>query len=230
MRLRRVPGLAGKLAGGGREVLAQALSDPSRPPEVREALLGLAGERRLHGLRPGIARLAAPGDLLEAHALTALALIDGGIAADAVVDLLGRDDGAVRLVAVVYGADAIPDARLATLLRNDRATDVRAAAVAMLLRRRRLEALEDAIPALFDSEGAVRGEAVLQIAALGPAVVPALTALVPGRTAEELTGVFAALRWAGDDGVTVLRDFFDNHPDEKVRNLALVTMGRAPKH
>ena len=229
-RLRTIPGLAGKLAGGGRQVLAQALSDPGRPPEVREALLSLAGVRRLEALRPVIAPLATPGDPLEAPALTALALLDDGIAAEEVAELLERDDGAIRLVAVVYGADAIPDARLATLLRNDRATDVRAAAVATLLRRRRLEALEDAIPALFDSEGSVRGEAVLQIAALGPAVVPALTALVPGRTAEELTGVFAALRWAGDDGVTVLRDIFDNHPDERVRNLALVTMGRAPKH
>ncbi len=76
MRLRSVPGLAGKLAGGGRQVLAQALSDLGRPPEVREALLGLAGERRLEALRPVIAPLAAPGDPLEVPALTALALLD----------------------------------------------------------------------------------------------------------------------------------------------------------
>ena len=133
-------------------------------------------------------------------------------------------------VAVVHGADAISDARLATLLRNDPATEVRAAAVANLLRRSRLDALEDATPALFDPEGAVRGEAALQIAALGPEVVPTLAALVPGRTAEDLTGVLTALRWAGDNGVSVLQDIIDNHPDKRVRNLALVTLGRAPRH
>jgi hypothetical protein len=229
-RLRTIPGLAGKLAGGGRQALAQALSDPERPPEVREALLGLAGERRLEALRPVIAPLAGPGDPLEPPALTALALLDDGIPAEEVAELLGRQQGAVRLVAVVYGADAISDARLATLLRNDPATEVRAAAVANLLRRSRLGALDQATPALFDREGAVRGEAALQIAALGPEVVPTLAALVPGRTAEDLTGVLTALRWAGDDGVSVLQDIIDDHPDKRVRNLALLTLGRAARH
>jgi len=229
-RLRTVPGLEGRLAGGGGEALARALADPGRPAPVREALLGLAGERRLEALRPVIAPLAAPGEALEAQALTALALLDGGISAEAVAELLARDDGALSLVAVVYGADAIPDARLAALLRNDRAPDVRAAAVAILLRRRGIAALADATPALFDPDGGVRGEAALQIAALGPEAVPALIALVPGRPAEDLTGVLAALRWAGGDGMAAVLDIADNHPDEKVRNLARVTLGRAPKH
>jgi hypothetical protein len=229
-RLRTIPGLAGKLAGGSGRALAQALSDPGRPSDVREALLGLAGERRLEALRPVIAPLAIPSDPLEAPALTALALLDDGIPAEEVAELLGRQQEAVRLVAVVHGADAISDARLATLLRNDPAAEVRAAAVANLLRRSRFDALDEATPALFDPEGAVRSEAALQIAALGPEVVPTLAALVPGRTAEDLTGVLAALRWAGDDGVSVLQDIIDNHPDKKVRNLALVTLGRAPKH
>jgi hypothetical protein len=159
-------------------VLAQALADPGRPAEVREALLGLAGERRLEALRPVIAPLAIPSDPLEAPALTALALLDDGIPAEEVAELLGRQQEAVRLVAVVHGADAISDARLATLLRNDPAAEVRAAAVANLLRRSRFDALDEATPALFDPEGAVRSEAALQIAALGPEVVPTLAALV----------------------------------------------------
>jgi hypothetical protein len=229
-RLRTIPGLAGKLAAGGRQALAQALADPDRPPELREALLGLAGERRLEALRPLIAPLAAPGAPLEAPALTALALLDDGIPADEVAELLGREQEAVRLVAVVHGADAISDARFAALLRNDPAAEVRAAAVANLLRRSRLDALDEATPALFDPDGAVRGEAALQIAALGPEVVPTLAALVPGRSAEDLTGVLTALRWAGDDGVRVLQDIIDDHPDKGVRNLARLTLGRAPQH
>jgi hypothetical protein len=230
MRLRVVPGLAGRVTGATRQALAHALADPERPPEVREALLGLAGERRLQALRPAIVPLAAPGQPLEAPALQSLALLDGGMTEAEAAELLGREEAAVRLVAVVYGSDAIQDARLATLLRRDASAEVRAAAVANLLRRRGLDALEDATPALFDPEGGVRGEAALQIAALGPEVVPVLRALIAGRPAEDLTGVLTALRWSGAEGVAVVQEVADSHPDPRVRKLALLTLGRAPRH
>ncbi len=229
-RLEILPGLAGRLSAESRAALAQVLADTGRPQELREAILELVAARGLHRLRPAVAALAVAGEPLEAAALAARARLDGGMDVDEVVRLLGRDDGAVRLVAVIHGADAIGDGKLARLLRTDRAAEVRAAAVSALLRRRGLEALDDATPALFDPDGPVRGAAVLQIAALGSEVVPALESLIPGRSAEDLTGVLAALRWSGADGVATLTTLAGDHPDQKVRDLALLTLGRSRSH
>ena len=104
------------------------------------------------------------------------------------------------------------------------------AAVTVLLRRRGLEALDDATPALFDPDSPVRGAAALQIAALGSGAVPALESLIPGRTAEDLIGVLTALRWSGTDGVATVTKLAKEHPDERVRDLALLTLGRSRSH
>ncbi len=229
-RLESVPGLAGRLGSESRAVLARALADPARPRELREAILGLVAARGLHRLRPAVAALAVSGEPLEAAALAAQARLDGGISEDEVLQLLARNDAAVRLIAVVHGADAISDGKLAQLLRYDRDTEVRAAAVTALLRRRGIEGLRQATPALFDRDATVRGTAALQIAALGPEVVPALESMIPGRAAEDLTGVLAALRRAGSDGVATLTKLAREHPDEQVRDLALLTLGRSRSH
>ena len=229
-RLEIVPGLAGRLGSESRAVLARALADPARPRELREAILGLIAARGLHRLRPAVAALAVSGEPLEAAALAAQARLDGGMSEDEVLELLARNDAAVRLIAVVHGADAISDGKLARLLRDDRDAEVRVAAVTALLRRRGLGALRQATPGLFDRDATVRGAAALQIAALGPEVVPALESLIPGRPAEDLTGVLAALRRSGSDGVATLTKLAREHPDEQVRDLALLTLGRSRSH
>jgi hypothetical protein len=229
-RLGAVPGLAMRLHGPGGETLSATLGDASRPFEVRAAILELAGERQLVPLRPAVATRATPGDPLEAPALSALARIDGGMPPAQVEELLQRDDGALRGLAVEHGGEAVTDAQLAWLLRNDRSADVRAASVRALLQRRGLDAIGDATPALFDSDLGVRGEAAVQVGALGPGAVPHLESLVPGRTAEDLTGVVVALRGAGATGVAVLQELARNDPDPKIRGLAATALGRPISH
>jgi hypothetical protein len=229
-RLDGIPGLAGRLAPAAVEDLRRALADTTRPLELREDVLELAASRKLQALRAAVATLAEPGTPLEAPALAALARIDGEIPAPRVAVLLARAEDPVRLVAVVYGSDAISDAQLAALIRRDRAPDVRAASVAALLRRRGLDGLDAASPALFDPEGRVRGEAALQVATLGAEAVPALRSMIGDRPAEDLTGVFTALRWIGGEGVIILEELATSHPDQKVRGLAILSLGRVPQH
>jgi len=227
-RLDEVPGLESRLSDAGREALAAALRDEDRPRALRVSLLDLVGRRRLAALRPACAALAAPGAPLEAPAREALARIDGGIPPDTVRELLARDDADVRRVALEHGADAVSDARLRRLVVRDSAAAVRSAAATALLRRRGVAGLDGALPALFDPEGRVRGETARRIADLGPAVVPELRALAKGRRAEDLTGVVAALRWLGPEGVRALRELAAEHPDPQVRKLATLALGRAP--
>ncbi len=227
-RLGLVPGLSGRLLAAGDAALAGALADDGRPLEVRRAVLELAAERRLSPLRPSVAALAVAGNPLEAPALETLAILDGGLAPERVAALVVREEAPVRRVAVVYGGESVSDGQLEWLLRNDPAPEVRRAALSELLERRGLDALGDATPALFDPDGSVRGESALRIAALGPSVVPVLQSLVTGRSAEDLTAVFVALRMAGTDGVAVLQNEARNHPDPQVRALALTALGRPP--
>jgi hypothetical protein len=229
-RLSGIPGLAGRLAPAAAEALTHALGDATRPVELRERVVELAGSRRLQSLRAAVEMLATPGAQLEAPALAALAGLDGGIPPQRVAALLNREEPPVRLVAVVYGSDAISDAQLAALIRRDRAPDLRAASVAALLRRRGLAGLDAARPALFDPEGRVRGEAALQVAALGSEAVPALRSMIGNQPAQDLTGVFTALRWIGAEGIAVLEELASSHPDEKVRGLAILSLGRVPPH
>ncbi len=54
--------------------------------------------------------------------------------------------------------------------------------------------------------------------------------MIGNRPAEDLTGVFTALRWIGGEGAAVLEELAQNHPDEKVRGLATLSLGRTPEH
>ena len=50
------------------------------------------------------------------------------------------------------------------------------------------------------------------------------------RPAEDLTGVFAALRWIGGEGIALLQELATSHPDKKVRGLAILSLGGDPPH
>jgi len=176
-----------------------------------------------------VAALGVAGDPLEATALSTLAILDRGLPPEQVAALVMREEAPVRRVAVLYGGESVSDGQLTWLLRNDPAPDVRRAALSELLERRGLDALGDVTPALFDPNDSVRGEAAVHIAALGAAVVPLLQSLVTGRTAEDLTAVFVALRLVGADGIAVLHNEARSHPDPQVRALALTALGRAPE-
>jgi hypothetical protein len=228
-RLDDIPGLATRLDSSAAAALARALADPSRPQETRAALLGLAGRRGLAVLRPAVDARAQPGDGLEAPALDALAALDGGaFAAERVTALLARPEGAIRAVGVRRSADALSADQLAELVRSDPAAEVREAALTRVLERDGLAALPAATPALFDSEPRVRGEAARRIAELGEGAIPTLERLANESHGNAALGPLAALSLAGPEGTRVLRAIAAGHPDESVRRLALLALGKLP--
>jgi hypothetical protein len=80
--------------------------------------------------------------------------------------------------------------------------------------------------ALFDGDTRVREAAVLGLASLGAAAVPTLEGLVERRVAEEAKAPLAALALTGRPGREALERIAARHPDEQVRALARVMLGR----
>ncbi len=221
-RLDAVPGLSKRLDEEARGTLAAALSDAERPLDLRVGLLDLVARARLAALRPAAQSLAEPGSPLEPEALAALAAIDGGLPAERARALLLRAEPAVRAVAARHGAS--PE-RLTVLLRSDPSTRVRLAAVETLVAIRGAAAIDTASPALFDPDPEVSAAAARAIGGLGAAAVPSLRALAVERAGPQAPGPLMALALAGPHGVAALRGIALEHPDAKVRRLALLALG-----
>jgi hypothetical protein len=225
-RLAEVPGLDPRISYAARGQLARAAADPGRPKEVRQGVLRLIGERQLRSLRPAVELQAREGSPLRAEALGALAALDGGLPADRVALLLESDDPAVRAVAVRNTPGTPSERRLARLLREDPDPRVRAAAVETLLAAQGEAGVGSAGAALFDDDAHVREVAVRGLASLGAAAVPTLENLVEHRTVEEAKAPLAALALAGPSGRAALERIAALHPDEQVRALARLMLGR----
>jgi len=229
-RLSTLSGVDSKLGPAGLASLEGALTDPARPLSVRAAVVGLAGAQRLAALRPRLEALATPGGELAPDALAALASLDGGLAPARAEALLTSDDPRVRAVAAraLVGSGAGP--RLAALLRNDPAAEVRAAAVTTLLARGGPGVVADATPGLFDPDPGVKRAAAEGLGRLGSQAVPTLQQLTMSRRADDAKGPLAALSFAGASGTGALREIANQHPDAAVRQLALFALGHAPSH
>lgn len=213
------------------EPLASALADETRPLDLRRGILGLAAERKLAALRPGIESLAAGAGPLAPDALEALARLDGSLPAARVRELLASPDAALRAVGVRHAGATLGVAGLADRLRSDPAAGVRAAAVAALAARGGEEALEAASSGFFDPEPVVRREAIMKIGARGAEAVPLCLRLALERRAPEAGAPLAALAVAGPAGRDALAELATRHDDPKVRELARLALGKPlPEH
>jgi hypothetical protein len=234
------PGLAGSaLAGLGSlelpvpvtEELARALADETRPLDLRRGILGLAGERRLAALRPGVEALANGPGPLAPDALEALARLDGSLPPARVRELLASPDAALRRVGVRQAGATLGVPELAGLLRSDPDPGVRAAGVAVLAARSGDDALEAASSGLFDPDPGVRREAVAKLGARGAEAVPLCVRLAFERRAPDAAGPLAVLAIAGPAGRDALVEIATRHEDPKVRDLARLALGRPlPEH
>ncbi len=229
-RLDEVPGLAGRLERDAAANLGRVMEDRSRPAATRTRVAELIGRRHLLALRPSLERGTRSGSGIEAGAWDALAELDGGLPPETVRALVDRPDPALRRVAIERAGRALPEERLAALLRHDPAPEVRQAAVKALLATFGDGALETVTPALFDPDPAVRTDAAQGLGALGPRAVPTLRSLVEGREARDAAGPIAALALAGPEGRVALREIADRSPDPAVRRLAEIALGKLSEH
>jgi len=228
-RLGQVPALDSRISPHTREELVRRLADPGRAKELRQGVLRLIGERQLRSLRPTVEHHAREGSPLEPDALAALAALDGGLPAERVAQLLESDNSDLRAVGVRNAPGTASERRLARLLREDPDPRVRAAAVETLLAAQGEAGVGAASAGLFDGDARVREAAVLGLASLGPAAVPTLEGLVKRRTVEEAKAPLAALALAGPPGRAALERISALHPDEQVRALARLMLGRRPR-
>jgi HEAT repeat protein len=176
-----------------------------------------------------IAPFATPGSPLEAPALAATARIDGGLSKSAAEGLLRRPEASIRETVVRFSRDGVGDARLSALMREDPAPQVRAAALQTLIAQRGSDALDSVLPSLFDSDPLVTRAASLGIASLGSEAVPELRRLLEQRPfgqPRELAPVAFAMAMAGPEGRRALDEISASHPDDRVRRLAGLALGR----
>jgi hypothetical protein len=227
-RLRGIRGLATKLAEVDEARLARALDDPSRELELRSGVLGLIGERGLHELRPALVSQTRRDSPLEADAWRALAALDGGLAPSRVAVLLESQKAELRTIAVGHARGTPSEANVKALLRRDPDANVRVAAVEAWVAWHGAAVLDDAEPALFDPDPAVRLAAARAIGGLGAPAVPRLAVLVEDRRAGEVVAPMTALSFAGVAGHEALVRISFEHPDERVRKLAMLILGRDP--
>lgn len=224
-RIAEIPGLDGKVYGDAAATVAAGLVSPGRPLPLREAMVKLAGDRRLGALQPALEGLTRRGDPLEAPALDALAKIAGAMPADRARSLLARPEAALRVVGVRWARGPLVES-LSSMVTGDPSPEVRATAVVMLLDERGMTAFDAAAQGLFDPDPAVRAATAKRIGGLGAPAVPGLVRLVETRGMPAAAAPIAALVFAGSEGYDAVRTIAAGHEDPRVRDAARMALGK----
>lgn len=229
-RIESVPRIASRLDPEAADRLQQALLDDSRPLKLRSDLLRVTAAHRIAALRPALDRLAEDSGPLRASALSAIAAIDGGLDPQRVERLLASELPDLRAVGARHARSQALRARLARLVAADPSPQVRAAAADSLMAVAGIDAFDEVVPALAASDAEVRLAAVEAVSRLGEAAVQPLAELLKNGRVEEATGAVLALDQLGAAGKAVLIETAAQHPDERIRRLALLALGRLPGH
>lgn len=228
-RLGQLPNLAGAIDKKSTDSLASLLQSGKRPRALRLAVIALAGQARLMALKPALEKLARPGGELEAPALSALAVLDGGFAPERAAALLQRKEPAVRAVGAATITGPLAERELPKAVRTDPAPVVRQAAAEALAASGTVWGMEGAVEALADGDAGVRSAAAQAIARRGPEAVPFLQSALRADS-PSAAGAVVTLSLLGSAGREVLTTTAASHPDEKIRVMAQLALGKAPGH
>src|SRR5262245_7752204 len=226
-RLGGLPNLGGALDPSSTTQLLDAAGEAGKPLPLRREIIALVGQARLAVAAPHLERLAQRDAPLEAEALTALGQIRGLPAAQ-VEELLDRQQAALRAVGARFATGSLAERRLPQLLRQDPDPAVRAAAATALAATHTLWGLDDAIPALADPDPQVRSAAAQALGALGAPAIPTLETVARSQP-DAARGAITALALAGPQGVAVVRQLAEDHPDTRLRDFARLALGHGPK-
>ena len=208
-----------------------ALLRPDATEELTAALLALVRKGPLRSLRPPLDALAQREALAPALVYEALGRIDDALPSPLSLRLLGAADSPPLRAAGARFATGAAVERLPRVLRSDPAPEVRKAAALRWLAQRGVAGSPELRPALMDSDRQVRMVVLLALAQEGPPAVPALQDVLPAASPEITREIVAALSAAGGPEATlVLRELAETHPDESVRQLAGVAIGRPLGH
>jgi hypothetical protein len=211
--------------------LVQALLRPDASDEFQDAIVELIGGRQLESTRPALEALVGAEATPPAIVFAALARLDGGLSPERTAELLERSPARYREVAARFASGPEADATLARLARSDPAPEVRARAIERLVERRGEEAIDSLVPGLSDPEASVRGAAVRGLGSLGAPAVAALKRVIEAADPEAANSALAALAINGSpDARAALHEVAETHPDERLRKLAEIALGRPLGH
>jgi HEAT repeat protein len=228
----RLTTLTGEATLGVEEAqdVLRALARADSDAELAAPLLIWIERRQPVGLAPALdAALAAPTKA-PATFVQARGVLGEGLAPERARALLASKSAAHRAAtAGVSGPDQA--GRLAQLVRSDPAPEVRLAALRRLAQLRGPASLDTVLQAFDDENAEVRNEAALLAAAFGPTVVPRLREVADGWPWPASQTAVVALRSANSpESTAALVHLADEHPDERVRTMAAVALGRGIGH
>jgi hypothetical protein len=222
--------VATMLPDGAGAVLAGVAGDDSRSIDVRRSVLALIGRAKIRTARADIQPLTRPGADLRAAALHTVGILDDGLSAEVVAELILDEDGNVRAVAVLYLRTVDASETLVRLALTDRSPAVRVAAAHRLFVEQGKDALDDLAPALGDEDATVRTVVARDVAGLGDEVVEQLVGIADTGSERQAQGVVLAFTMMGGAGGNALSRLYKEHKNPKIRALAGITLGRMPGH
>jgi hypothetical protein len=211
--------------------LARALLREDASAELEEALLALVAARRPGALRARLVAMTGGDELAPPIVYAALAEYDEGISPELGARLAEQAPERYRRVAARSASGEGADDVLRSLLRSDPAPSVRASAIERLVELRGEAAIAPVAGALYDPEPGVRVTAARQLGALGENAVPELRRVAEGNDLDAARAAIAGLMWSGAGaGHDALVELAAEHPDDSVRMLADVALGRKTGH
>lgn len=227
-RLGSFPALDELLGQASAERLVAAFRRDEADSAFRAGLAQLIGGRSLESARPGLEALLAAQPSPPVEALEALVLLDGGASGAGLAERLEQAPPEERLVLARHARGAGAEDTLARLLVADPAPEVRAAAAGRLAELGGQSALEPLLRGLADPEPSVRGASARWLAGLGEPAVPRLLQVVEGNDPEAASAAVVALGLSpAPEARTALAEISAAHPDESLRRLAQIALGRS---
>lgn len=238
--LEKAPDLSKELDTGTANHLCNAVMRAGREPgeirgtaeaDVSEAALTLLERRRPEGLRPVLkARIAKLEPSAPAVLYAALGAIDGSIPDDVALELLASASVEHRVAAARFASGQGGRERIRHLLRWDPDPAVRAVAVKRLLELEGADGLSDAIRGLDDPVPDVRLASMRAIATLDPEAIRDLEYVVDSGSKEGARSAVVTLSFMGAEAHQLLLKISEQHPDESLRALAGIAVGKPIGH
>jgi HEAT repeat protein len=228
---RRLANLTSGATLGAEEatLVLRALARADSDAELATSLLTWIERRQPVGIVPSLDAALAAQAGAPATFVRARGLLGEGLSGEREGALLASQSPALRAAAAsVAGPAAAP--RLAELLRRDPAPEVRLAALKRLARLEGPAALEPLLDAFDDADAAVRNDAALHVAAFGPEAVPRLQDAARWPWPASQSAVLGLSQSNTEQSRVALAKLAEEHPDERVRTLAAVALGRSIGH
>jgi HEAT repeats len=229
---RRLTELSGEGTLGAEDaaVALRALARGESDAELAGWLLLWVEREQPVGLAPALdAALEAPAGA-PAIFVQARGLLGDGLPAERERVLLASPSAPRRAAAAGVAGPAQVD-RLADLVRRDPAPEVRVAALRRLARLEGPASLDTLLDAFDDADGSVRSQAALHAAAFGPEAVPRVQAVASGWPWPASQTAVIALRHSNSaESRAALEELAAEHPDERVRAIAALALGRDIGH